>query len=171
MKTGISGLIDRQSVERLQGLALEFLVVSAIASISIPVVIEYAAPFFILMTFGIIYIVLVTWFIAPRMLSGSWFEKSIVEFGMETGVTAMGIMLLRVVDPRFETEASESFAFKQLIYEPFFGGGFVTAMTPLLIIEYGLVTFIGIMLAIVLILGIILPVVAGWVHRRAEPYR
>jgi len=171
MKTGISGLIDRQSVERLQGLALEFLVVSAIASISIPVVIEYAAPFFILMAFGIIYIVLVTWFIAPRMLSNSWFEKSIVEFGMETGVTAMGIMLLRVVDPRFETEASESFAFKQLIYEPFFGGGFVTAMTPLLIIEYGLVTFIGIMLAIVLILGIVLPVVAGWVHRRAEPYR
>jgi len=171
MKTGIYSLIDRQSVERLQGIALEFLIVSAIASISIPVVIEYAAPFFLLMAVGIVYIVLVTWFIAPRMLSGAWFEKSIVEFGMETGVTAMGIMLLRVVDPRFETEASESFAFKQLVYEPFFGGGFVTAMTPVLIITLGLVRFICVMLLVVLILGVIVPFAVGWMHRRAEPYR
>jgi ESS family glutamate:Na+ symporter len=170
-KTKISHLIDRDTIERVQGLALEFLVVSAIASISIPVVIEYAAPFFILMACGITYLVAVTWFIAPKMLSNSWFEKSIVEFGMETGVTAMGIMLLRVVDPRFETEASEAFAFKQLIYEPFFGGGFITAMTPILVITLGLVRFVGIMLAIVLVLGVILPFAAGWIHKHAKPYR
>ncbi len=171
IKTGISSIIDRATIERIQGLALEFLVVSAIASISIPVVIEYAVPFFILMAVGIVYIVAVTWFIAPRMLSNSWFEKAMVEFGMETGVTAMGIMLLRVVDPHFETEASEAFAFKQLIYEPFFGGGFVTAMTPILIVTLGLVKFIGAMLLIVLLFGVILPFATGWLHRRAEPYR
>ncbi|MDY6985038.1 MAG: sodium/glutamate symporter [Candidatus Thermoplasmatota archaeon] len=171
IKTGVSGIIDRDTVERLQGLALEFLVVSAIASISIPVVIEYAVPFFILMAVGITYIVAVTWFIAPRMLSNSWFEKATVEFGMETGVTAMGIMLLRVVDPHFETEASEAFAFKQLIYEPFFGGGFVTAMTPILIVTLGLVKFIGAMLLIALLFGVVLPFATGWLHRRAEPYR
>lgn len=171
MKTGITGLIDKQSVDRLQGIALEFLIVSAIASISIPVVIEYAAPFFLLMAVGIVYIVLVTWIIAPRMLSGSWFEKSIVEFGMETGVTAMGIMLLRVVDPHFETEASKSFAFKQLIYEPFFGGGFVTAMTPILIVMLGLKNFIVIMVLIALFGGFVIPSAVGWLHRKARPYR
>jgi len=170
-KLGISSLIDKQSVDRLQGIALEFLIVSAIASISIPVVLEYAAPFFLLMAVGIIYIVLVTWFIAPRMLSGSWFEKSIVEFGMETGVTAMGIMLLRVVDPRFETEASESFAFKQLIYEPFFGGGFITALSPIFIVVWGLSSWIILMAALVILAGIILPLAAKWFHKRAEPYR
>jgi len=170
-KTNTANLIDRGTVERLQGLALEFLVVSAISSISIPVVIEYAAPFLILVISGVLYIVAVTWFIAPRMLSDSWFEKAIVEFGMETGVTAMGIMLLRVVDPHFETDASETFAFKQLIYQPFFGGGFVTAMTPVLILTMGLARFIGLMLAIALILGVLLPFAAGWMHRRADPYR
>jgi len=124
-----------------------------------------------LMAVGIIYIVLVTWFIAPRMLSGSWFEKSIVEFGMETGVTAMGIMLLRVVDPRFETEASESFAFKQLIYEPFFGGGFITALSPIFIVVWGLSSWIILMAALVILAGIILPLAAKWFHKRAEPYR
>ena len=171
MKCRIAYLIDRQSIERLQGLALEILVASAIASISIPVLIQYALPFSILMVVGIAYIVSVTWFIAPRMLSGAWFEKSIVEFGMQTGVTAMGIMLLRVVDPHFKTEASEAFAFKQLVYEPFFGGGFITALTPLLILMWGLKTFIIVMFLFALIFGVIIPYFAGCFHKRAVPYR
>jgi len=78
MKCKIAHLIDRQSIERLQGLALEILVASAIASISIPVLIQYALPFSILMVVGIAYIVSVTWFIAPRMLSGAWFENRLL---------------------------------------------------------------------------------------------
>ena len=171
MKCKISYLIDRQSIERLQGLALEILVASAIASISIPVLIKYALPFSILMVVGIAYIVTVTWFIAPRILSGSWFEKSIVEFGMQTGVTAMGIMLLRVVDPHFKTEASQAFAFKQLIYEPFFGGGFITALTPILILMWGLKTFVVVMFLFGLVFGVIIPYFAGCFHKRLEPYR
>jgi len=165
-KAGISHLIDRNTVERVQGVALDFLVVSAIASISIPVVIKYAAPFFILMACGVAWIIGVTLFVAPRMLPGPWFEKSIVEFGMETGVTAMGIMLLRIADPDFETGALETFAFKQVIYEPFFGGGFVTAMTPVLIVMLGLPKFIVLMLSIALVLGVIVPFAAGWIHKR-----
>ncbi len=34
---------------------------------------------------------------------------------MQTGVTALGLLLLRVADPQFETEAAESFGFKQII--------------------------------------------------------
>jgi ESS family glutamate:Na+ symporter len=171
MKCKIAHLIDRQSIERLQGLALEILVASAIASISIPVLIQYAVPFSLLMIVGITYIVTITWFIAPRMLSGAWFEKSIVEFGMQTGVTAMGLMLLRVVDPHFKTEASEAFAFKQLIYEPFFGGGFITALTPLLIIMWGLKIFIIVMFLIAFVFGIIIPFFTGTFHKKALPYR
>ncbi len=35
------------------------------------------------------------------------------------GVTATGLLLLRVVDPDYETEAAEAFAAKQLLHEPF----------------------------------------------------
>jgi len=171
MKTKKEHLIDRSTMERIQGLALEFLVVSAIASISVMIVIEYAAPFFILMAVGIAYLSLATWFLAPRMLPDSWFERGIVEFGMQTGVTAMGIMLLRIVDPGFKTEASEAFGFKQILYEPFLGGGLVTAMTPIMVVTLGLPTFTAIMLGVVVCVGMLLPLLAGWFYRKPKPYR
>ncbi len=56
---------------------------------------------------------------------------------MQTGVTALGLLLLRVADPQFETEAAESFGFKQIVYEPLMGGGFITASAPILIVSFG----------------------------------
>ena len=52
-----------------------------------------------------------------------------------TGVTATGILLLRVADPRFETTAPDAFGYKQLLHEPFMGGGLWTStVVPLLYI-------------------------------------
>ena len=49
------------------------------------------------------------------------------------GITATGLLLLRVVDPDYETPAADAFASKQLLHEPFMGGGLWTsAAVPLL---------------------------------------
>jgi ESS family glutamate:Na+ symporter len=170
IKTKKTALIDRATMERIQGLALEFLITSAIASISIPILIHYLSPFLLLMVVGIGYITTMTWFIAPRMLPNAWFERGMVEYGMQTGVTAMGIMLLRIIDPEFKTPALESFAFKQLVYELFFGGGFVTALTPILVLLWGLPLFAGVMFAITIsFLGIAF--FSKWFHPHPKPYR
>ena len=51
------------------------------------------------------------------------------------GVTATGLLLLRVVDPDYETPAADAFACKQLVHEPFMGGGLWTgAAIPLIAI-------------------------------------
>jgi len=53
--------------------------------------------------------------------------------GQSMGVTATGLMLLRIVDPDYKTPALEAFAYKQLLHEPFMGGGIITSMfIPLL---------------------------------------
>jgi ESS family glutamate:Na+ symporter len=44
------------------------------------------------------------------------------------GVTATGLILMRIVDPDAQSPAFEAFGYKQLVFEPFFGGGLVTAM-------------------------------------------
>jgi len=100
---------------------------------------------------GVAYIALATWILAPRMLPDPWFERAMVEFGMQTGATAMGIMLLRIIDPGFKTGALEPFAVKQIIYEPFFGGGFVIALTPFFVVTLGLPAFLIAMLSITII--------------------
>jgi ESS family glutamate:Na+ symporter len=136
-KTGVARYFDRDTFNRILGLALDVLVVAAIAAIKLDVFLAFFWPFLILMVVGLSWIVFATWFIAPRMLPGAWFERSITEYGMQTGVTALGLLLLRVADPQFETEAAESFGFKQIIYEPLLGGGFVTASAPILIVTFG----------------------------------
>jgi glutamate:Na+ symporter, ESS family len=53
------------------------------------------------------------------------------------GVTATGLLLMRVVDPDNESPAFEAFGYKQLFYEPFLGGGFVTALSIPFISQFG----------------------------------
>ena len=65
----------------------------------IPVVIEYAVPFGLLMLFGIVWVVFHFTVIAPRLLKQEWFERGIYVYGYSTGVTAIGMALLRIVDP------------------------------------------------------------------------
>ena len=136
-KTGIATYFDRATFSRILGFALDFLVVAAISAIRLDVFLAFFWPFSILMLCGLAWILFATWFIAPRMLPDAWFERAITEYGMQTGVTAMGLLLLRVADPHFETPAAKAFGFKQIVYEPFMGGGFITAAAPILIFHYG----------------------------------
>jgi ESS family glutamate:Na+ symporter len=165
-RAGIAKYFDRKTYDRILGGALDFLVVSAIASIKLDVFLAFFWPFLILMAVGLGWVVFATWFIAPRMLPGSWFERSITEYGMQTGVTALGLLLLRVADPHFETEAAESFGFKQIIYEPMMGGGFITASAPILIASFGVGTSYAVGAA-----SIVLALVVAWFSGWIQPKR
>ena len=161
---GVAKYFDRKTYDRILGFALDFLVVSAIASIKLDVFLAFFWPFALLMVAGLSWIIFATLFIAPRMLPGAWFERGITEYGMQTGVTALGLLLLRVADPQFETEAAESFGFKQIIYEPMLGGGFITAAAPLLIVNFGVGTsYLVAVLSIVVALGV--AYFSGWMHK------
>jgi len=163
-KTGLSKYLDRRTFDRILGLALDFLVISAIASIKLDVFLAFFWPFSILMIVGLIWVIFATWFIAPRMLPDAWFERSITEYGMQTGVTALGLLLLRVADPNFKTPAAKSFGFKQILYEPMMGGGFITAAAPLLIFTYG----VGITYAlgfVSIIIALVIAFLSGWIHK------
>jgi len=163
-KSGLSKYLDRSTFDRILGLALDFLVVSAISSIQLDVFFDYFLPFSILMIVGLIWVIFATWYLAPRMLPDAWFERSITEYGMQTGVTAMGLLLLRVADPHFKTPAAESFGFKQILYEPMLGGGFITAAAPIIIFTYGVLPLFLIGLASILV-AMFVALFSGWMHR------
>ena len=125
--------MDQGLMMRIQNCALDFLVVAAIATIRIDVVAKQWVPIVILVAAGIAWNVLCLTVFARRAFRDAWFERGIAEMGQSMGVTATGLLLLRVVDPDYETEAAEAFAAKQLLHEPFMGGGLWTgAAIPLL---------------------------------------
>ena len=73
------------------------------------------------------------------------------------GVTATGLILMRITDPDAESPAFEAFGYKQLVFEPFFGGGLVTALAVPIIFLSGPWPFFSVMLVLFLV-----ALAAGW---------
>lgn len=130
-------LIDRQLMNRIGGVALDATIVTALASISIAVLGNNLGPFIILSIAGILWNVLVFIYLTPLIIPTAWFERGIGDMGQSMGVTATGILLIRMVDPDNRSGAFESFAYKQLLFEPIVGGGLFTAAAPPLIRQFG----------------------------------
>lgn len=136
-------LVDLGLMRRIQNTSLDFLVVAAIATISIQSLTGGITPFLLLVAAGIAWNVFCVLVLARRMLPDAWFERSIAELGQSMGVTATGLLLLRVVDPDYESPAADAFASKQLLHEPFLGGGLWTsAAIPLLAAQGPLPVFL-----------------------------
>lgn len=136
----LSPLIIEPLMKNIAGLALDVVVVTALASISLQVLGSNFGVFAILSIVGITWNILFFLYFAPRIFPDHWFERGLGDLGQSMGVTATGILLLRMVDPDNRSGAFESFAYKQLFFEPIVGGGLFTAAAPALIARFGLVT-------------------------------
>lgn len=147
-------ILDRETVLRLQGFALDVLIVSAIASLSLTVIAENIGPFAILGIAGIAWNVGAFYFLAPRFIRRFWFERGIADMGQSMGVTATGLILLKIADPTDDTPALEAFGYKQLAFEPFFGGGLITGISLPFIAQVGPWPLFGIM-AVLLAVGMV----------------
>ena len=155
--TSWRNLLDRNIFQRLQGIALEILVVAAMASISIPVILAYWLP---LLVGSIVIIAVMVFFfmlwLSPHVFTDNWFEHGIIRYGAFTGVAAVGYMLLRTTDPKMETDAGTVYALGCPFMSPFIGGGLVTTAYPMLIKNFGvLTTGIGFCLGALLIIAIL----------------
>lgn len=137
MKSSLKNLFDRSIFQRIQGMALEVLIVGAMASIKIPVVLAYWAPLLIGTVAVMIFMLIWFYWISPHIFRDCWFEQGIIRYGAYTGVAAIGYMLLRTCDPKMETEAGTIYALDCPFMSPFIGGGLVTTAYPYIILSLG----------------------------------
>lgn len=131
-------LISHAIIKRINGFALDFMITSAIASLSLSVIGKHILPFAVLALVGIGWNLFAFFFIAKRVLPDYWFERGICDFGQSMGMTALGLLLNRISDPENKSPALEGFAYKQMIFEPVVGGGLFTAASGPLIAQWGL---------------------------------
>lgn len=143
-------IVDVQLIERLQGFSLDVLVIAALGTLSLQSIAANLGPFVLLAITGLVWTVGAFVFLARRMLPDFWFERGIADVGQAMGVTSTGLILLRVADPDLKTPAYQAFGYKQLILEPFFGGGLVTAGAIPVIANFGAGALFGGMLALFL---------------------
>jgi ESS family glutamate:Na+ symporter len=125
--------VDRRTVSHLAGGLTDILVVFGIASIKIAIVIKYAFPLALLFVFGLALCSFIFFWMGPRFFETYWFEKSLFTWGWITGVTALGITLLRIVDPENGSRALNDFALAYLFVVPIEIG--LVAFAPQIIVS------------------------------------
>ena len=117
-KTRASESICPQTVSHISGSMTDYLVAFGIASIKISVVIEYIVPLAILLLSGLAVTFIYVAVMAKKLMKECWFEKAIFTWGWFTGTMAMGIALLRVVDPKMKSRCLDSYALAYLFVAP-----------------------------------------------------
>ena len=111
--------VDRQIMSRIGSCVSDYLIAFGIASINISVVVNYAAPLAIMCVFGMAYAVATFWLLGRKMFHNFWFERSLFAYGWTTGVVAIEITLLRVVDPRLKSSTLGDFALAHVFISSF----------------------------------------------------
>lgn len=109
-KIGLGSYIDRATINRISGVALDYLVCSAIATLSLKVFALYFVPMITTIVVVIVLNLVTNFYFSWKTFDDDWFERALASYGLESGVLATGLMLLRVVDPKFETTGRESAA-------------------------------------------------------------
>ena len=116
--TGAIKYVDRKTMTHLAGALTDILVVFGVASIKPSVLVTYALPLTLLFVLGIVMCCLIFRFLGPRFFESYWLERSLFTWGWITGVTAMGIALLRIVDPRNRSDTLADFGIAYLFIAP-----------------------------------------------------
>ena len=159
--------VDTKVYSRIQGIALEFLVAGAVASLNLQVIADNIVPIAIatVLIFG--FMVSYTLFYARGIFGKDWFESSILNYGMCSGVVATGMLLLKVCDPENKSEALPLYAIRAPFISILVGGGIVTALMPSLVYQFGALTVGLVALGAFVILSL-LPIIARTWYKKGK---
>ena len=128
--TNVTNYICPNTTQRIGSMSTDLLVAFGVASIKLGVVVKYALPLVVLIAVGAAVVYLITFYFGRRLSKTYWFERTIFAWGWWTGTMAMGIALIRIVDPKLASKAMDDYALAYL---------------PIAPIEILLITFVPIM--------------------------
>lgn len=140
-KVGKSDLIEKRSVNGISAISLDVVIATAIGTMVLSTLSANLPVLIGLSVVGVGWSVFALFVFGPRIHGRDWFEHSIADFGHSQGNVATGFVLVGMADPRDRTTAKTAFGYKQLGYEPFLGGGFITAFSVPFIVAWGSLIF------------------------------
>lgn len=111
--------VDKRIIDRISGTATDLIVVCGIASINLTVVADYITPLLIIFAIGIVVAYISFRVLASKTFKSYWFENAVFNWGYTTGTVAMGVALLKMVDPQLRSGALRDFGIAYLGIMPF----------------------------------------------------
>ena len=166
-RTGAQKYVDRGSIQRIQGSATDFLMISGIGSLNLSVVLDYAFPLIVVCLLGFV----ITWFwfiyIGGKSSEEDWFERNMMMWGHATGVAATGVLLQRVVDPDLKSRGIEDSGIADIFNRPIIIA--LQVIPPILITSMGTMGSIVTIIACFVIVAVMWGaawITKGWVANR-----
>lgn len=95
-------------LSRISGLAFDIMIVAGIASINIDDLSGMWIPFILMAVLGGIVTFLYLMFMCKKLYQGYAYEGFFSMYGMLTGTISSGVLLLREIDPEYETPAANN---------------------------------------------------------------
>lgn len=155
--------VEPRTVKTISGVATDVLIVCGIASIVPGFVADFWVPLTILLAVGLVLCLILFRWVAPAVMSGAWFEKSLFTWGWATGAVSTSIALLRIVDPRLESRTLEEYGLAYLPVAPL--ETVTIVVTPLIVLAGAGWAVAGGWTAFGLV-ALALPFVLGWTRAR-----
>jgi ESS family glutamate:Na+ symporter len=134
-------LVERRTVNDITGLSLDILIAAAIGTLSLAALGANVPSILILTTLSVAWSVTGLLCLGPRFFPEHWFDRGIADYGQSQGNVATGFILAEMADPAHTTGVAMGYGYKQLFYEPFLGGGMLTALSVPIILSIGSLTF------------------------------
>ncbi|GAB1431866.1 sodium/glutamate symporter [Spirochaetota bacterium] len=105
----IGHVLDGDSLSRISGFSVDFMVSAALAAISLVFVGQYWLPIVVVgLIGGILTLVTTPWF-CSRIFRDYRYERMVMLYGVSTGTLSTGLALLRIIDPEFKTKVSSDY--------------------------------------------------------------
>lgn len=95
-------------LSRMSGLAFDLMIVAGIAGINIDDLTGYWVPFILMAVLGAIVTFIYLLYMCKKLYPDYAFEGFFSMYGMLTGTISSGVLLLREIDPDFETPAANN---------------------------------------------------------------
>ena len=99
-------------LNRIAGFAFDIMIVAGIGAIRVDLIKDYWVVLLILGLVGVLVTFLYIKFVSKKLFKNYEHEQFMVMYGMLTGTASTGVILLREIDPAFETPASENIVYQ-----------------------------------------------------------
>lgn len=163
---GSADRIDALTIRHISSTAMDVLVIAAVGTLDLRAAQSLWLPVVCFVTAGLIWSSVCLLVLSKRILPDDrWFALGLINFGMSTGTTATGFVLLRVVDPSLRSGAAEDYALAAPLSAPFIGGGILTVAIPLILLPAVSPGVVAIMLSAI-VAGLV--AVGIWWRRRDD---
>jgi ESS family glutamate:Na+ symporter len=135
-------LIERRTVNDITGLSLDILIAAAIGTLSLATLGANIPSILILTALSVAWSVTGLLWLGPRFFPAHWFDRGIGRLRPVARKRRDRVRPRRDGRPgAHHRRAALGYGYKQLFYEPFLGGGILTALSVPIIISIGSLTF------------------------------